>query len=156
MNELIKEYQKITDNIKLFRILNNKKKLHDILTKKIVKELYTNKTETYILITKTNKAVGFFSVKETKTNNNKLAIELVCLYILKEYRLNYIATDLLNDITRSIKQNKPDYEYFLANSYVESVMFFLKNGFDFYHVDKGLKHKERNIIVMYKKITKRS
>ena len=44
MNELIKEYQKITDNIKLFRIVNNKKKLHDILTKKIVKELYTNKT----------------------------------------------------------------------------------------------------------------
>ena len=152
MNKLIKEYQKINDNIKLFRIVNNKKKLYKILTKKIVEVLYTNKTDTYLIISKTNKAIGFFSIKETKTYNNKLAIELVCLYILKEYRLKYIATDLLNDIKRSIKQNNNDYEYFLANSYVESAMFFLKNGFDFYHVDKGLNHKERNIILMYKKI----
>ncbi|MBE6493371.1 MAG: GNAT family N-acetyltransferase [Methanosphaera stadtmanae] len=152
MNKLIKEYQKINDNIKLFRIVNNKKKLYKILTKKIVEVLYTNKTDTYLIISKTNKAIGFFSIKETKIYNNKLAIELICLYILKEYRLKYIATDLLNDIKRSIKQNNNDYEYFLANSYVESAMFFLKNGFDFYHVDKGLNHKERNIILMYKKI----
>ena len=154
MNELIKENEKISDNIQLFRIVSNEKKLIKLLTKKIVDELYDENVNTYLIKTKTNKTIGFFSLKEIKTKDNKLAIELVCLYILKEYRLKYIATDLLNDITWSINKKRVDYEYILANCFVESIMFFLKNGFDFYQVNKGLNYKERNIVVVYKKLIK--
>ena len=50
MNELIKEYQKITDNIKLFRIVNNKKKLNKLqINFEIPKDLLCAKDYTTLL-----------------------------------------------------------------------------------------------------------
>ncbi len=78
-------------------------------------------------------------------------IKLECIYIEKEYRYNFLATKMINDLQHTMRNDYVDYEYLFANSFVESVLFFLKNRFDYYKKGKGLPDK-RSIITMYKPI----
>ena len=86
-----------------------------------------------------NKLVGFFSLN---INNN--LIELLCLYVFEECRNKSIATYVLNDILFTVRHNYLyKIEYIVANSFVDSSMFFLKNGFS--NRIRGMKRNPENI-----------
>lgn len=139
-------YQKFSiDNIQLNTF--QKKKFETILNHEGYKKFFSKKTINYFIMYN-NKLVGFFSLN---INNN--FIELLCLYVFEECRNKSIATYVLNDILFTVRHNYLyKIEYIVANSFVDSSMFFLKNGFDFCKINKKLDYKKKNIILLYKHV----
>lgn len=139
-------YQKFSiDNIQLNTF--QKKKFETILNQEEYKKFFSKKTINYFIMYN-NKLVGFFSLN---INNN--FIELLCLYVFEECRNKSIATYVLNDILFTVRHNfLYKIEYIVANSFVDSSMFFLKNGFDFCKINKKLDYKKKNIILLYKHV----
>ncbi|MBE6486386.1 MAG: GNAT family N-acetyltransferase [Methanosphaera stadtmanae] len=129
--------------------LNNfqKNKFDVILNQEGYIKFFSDNTLNYFILYH-NKLVGFFTLKIKKN-----LIELSCLYIFEECRNKYVATYVLNDIIFTVRHNLLyNVEYIVANSFVESSMFFLKNGFDFCKLNKKLDYKKKNIILLYKRI----
>lgn len=139
-------YQKFSmDDIQLNTFQKNK--FYKIINHEEYSKFFSNKTLNYFILYN-NKLVGFFSLKIKKN-----FIELLCLYIFEECRNKSIATYVLNDIIFTVRHNLfCNVEYIVANSFVESSMFFLKNGFDFCKINKKLDYKKKNIILLYKHI----
>ena len=120
------------------------------LEQKIKEEEYNiflRQTDENYLIISENTMLGFLSIKITDY------VEIPCLYIFEEYRNRSLGRSVINDIIFSTRHNvKKDIKYVIANSFPESALFFLKNGFDFCKMDRKTAYKKKNIIKMYKKI----
>ncbi|MCD7781624.1 MAG: GNAT family N-acetyltransferase [Methanosphaera sp.] len=137
---------------KFYKTNNNL--LERLLTKEYISNVNLDDHNTYKIYYE-NKCCGFFTIKR---NNTKLfdddesdIIELVLIYIRKSYQCCGVASKLINDLINTMKMdNDHRYEYIIANSSIESVLFFIKNGFDFY--EKHHKSRlDKSIIIMYKK-----
>ncbi len=129
--------------------LNNsqKKKLENILYGEEYKKFLTKSDENYLIIKK-EELIGFFFL-----NIERDFIDITSIYIFEEYRNKSIATQVINDIIFVARHNiNRDINYIKANSFVESAMFFLKKGFDFYKINEKIDYKKKNVIIMYKKI----
>lgn len=158
MNEILKDnyyYKKITRNWEYDLIQTKNKSLKELLTKEVSDKINDDEVETYMLICD-YKIIGFFSLKhcnyEIFPKNKCNVLRILCLYVYEQYRLKGVGTEILNDIIWSLKHNLDyEYEYIVSNSFVNSSLFFLKNGFDFYRNNK-LCYNKRNIIEMYKKL----
>jgi N-acetylglutamate synthase-like GNAT family acetyltransferase len=139
-------YQKFCINdIKLNDFQKNK--FDTVLNQEEYHKFFLEDTLNYFILYN-HKLIGFFALKIKKK-----VIELLCLYIFEECRNKSIATYVLNDIIFTVRHNMVcNVEYIVANSFVESSMFFLKNGFDFCKINKKLDYKKKNIILMYKHI----
>lgn len=126
------------------------KKLREKFEKKLQQEefnIFLERTDNNYFIMSEHELIGFFSIKI------KDCLEIHCLYIFEEYRNKNIGRGVINDIIFATRHNiKKDIKYVIANSFTDSVMFFLKNGFDFCKIDKKSKYKKKNMIKMYKKI----
>lgn len=113
-------------------------------------ELYYNlskKADYNYLILNDTDLMGFFSL-----NLNEEYIQITSLHVCKEYRNKNIATEVINDVIFAVKYNfHYNVNCIVVNSYVESVLFFLKRGFDFCKINKKLDYKKKNIILLYKK-----
>lgn len=128
-----------------------KKKLYIILEENEYQKFLSYSDENYLILFQ-NKLVGFFSL----TFNEEI-VELNCLYVFEEYRNKSIATEVINDLIFALKHNyQKNIKYIVANTFVESAMFYLKKGFDFCKINKKIDYKKKNIILMYKKIGKNS
>ena len=126
-----------------------KKRLCKILVEEDFQKFLEFSDEHYLILYPV-KLAGFFSLKYREE-----LIELSCLYVFKEYRNNSIATTVINDIIFALRHNfQKNIKYIIANSFVDSAMFYLKKGFDFCKINKKLDYKKRNIILMYKKVEK--
>lgn len=105
------------------------------------------------LITYKQELMGIFTLKEDSfelSNINLDCIKIDYIYICEEYRYYGLATEIINDIIWVMKNFRLGFEYLLADSLVDSCMFFLNNGFDYYNSKKSKGGK--NIITLYKKI----
>ena len=124
-----------------------KNKFDKILNEEEFEKFFSRKSLNYFIMYE-NKLVGFFSLN---IKNN--LIELSCLYVIEECRNRSIATYVLNDIIFTVRHNLLcNVKYIVANSFVDSSMFFLKNGFDFCKINKKLDYRKKNIILFYKHI----
>lgn len=127
-----------------------KKHQRELLEQKLQEEKYRifleKADDNYLILTEED-LIGFFSIKIND------CVEIPCLYIFEEYRNRTVGRGVINDIIFAARHNiKKDIKYVTANSFGDSIMFFLKNGFDFCKIDKKSKYKKKNIVKMYKKI----
>ncbi len=154
MNDIVHNYyyKKITKKSQFNMLQTKNNPLKKIITPEIAENIQNNEEyETYVILYD-YEIIGFFTIKEEyqEFNQKKSKIlKIECIYIYKMYRYDGLGREIINDILWSIKDR--NISYILANSYVDSCMFFLKNGFDFCQNLKNEK-LEKNIIIMYKKI----
>lgn len=139
-------YEKFSmDNIPLENY--QKIKLEKIISDAPYVQFFTENTMNYCIMHK-NKLAGIFSFEIKDTY-----VELCCLYIFVEYRNRSFGTYVLNDLIFLARHEISSHiKYITANSFVESSMFFLKNGFDFCKINKKLDYKKKNVIKFYKMI----
>jgi len=135
-------YQSFTiDNIHLSTFQKNK--FEHIFNQKEYNKFFSEDSLNYFILYN-DVLIGFFSLN---INNN--LVELLCLYVFKEFRNNSLATYVLNDIVYAARRNASDkLEYIVANSFVDSSMFFLKNGFDFCKINKKLDYKKKECYIV--------
>ncbi len=145
-----RQIKPLKTNEDLSKFKSSNKKINKYLNNQANINWKKGKSFTY-LISINNENIGFFSLKKEKTENNNQALKIICFYICKNYRLKGIGTEILNDIQWCSKSNQQKINYIIADTYVESCMFYLKNGFDFYKINKTKKDK-KNIITLYKNI----
>ena len=107
-----------------------------------------NQEDRIYLIFYQNKLVGFFSFNLC----DEKIVKIGSIFIEKEYRLKGLGRDLLNDITYLARNHKNNYKYIIANSFVESVLFFFKNGYEFCRKNDKIENTEKTVLVMFKKI----
>ena len=139
-------YQKFSmDDIQLNTFQKNK--FDKILNEEEFEKFFSRKSLNYFIMYE-NKLVGFFSLN---IKNN--LIELSCLYVIEECRNRASKKAKWKPYPFTVRHNLfCNVEYIVANSFVESSMFFLKNGFDFCKINKKLDYKKKNIILLYKHI----
>lgn len=159
MNNILENYhyEKITRKQDFNLIKTRYTPLSKLLTEDIEKQIYDINSETYMIISEDN-IIGFFTLSETVfkdfQNNKYDALKLVCIYIYGEYRNKGVGSAVLYDIQWSMKHNMSiEYEYIIAYSFVDTAMFFISKGFDFYKKNRGLDYNKRNIITLYKHLT---
>ena len=114
---------------------------------------YNKDSEIFIIIHE-NKLLGVFTLKDDifKLNDNKYdCVKIDYFYIYKKYRTYGLGTLILTDILWIVKRFRTKTNYILADSLVDSCMFYLKKGFDYYKSSKS-EDGQFNIITMYKKI----
>ena len=114
---------------------------------------YNKDSEIFIIIHE-NKLLGVFTLKDDmfKLNDNKYdCVKIDYFYICKKYRTYGLGTLVLTDILWIVKRFRTKTNYILADSLVDSCMFYLKKGFDYYKSRKS-EDGQFNIITMYKKI----
>lgn len=129
--------------------LNNfqKIRIEKIIADENYGQFFTRNSLNYCILYKNNVA-GIFSFKI-----NEHSVELLCLYIFKEYRNKSFGTYVLNDLISLARHNlHENIRYLSVNSFVETSMFFLKRGFDFCQINKKLDYKKKNVIRLYKTI----
>ncbi|MDO5826124.1 MAG: GNAT family N-acetyltransferase [Methanosphaera sp.] len=114
---------------------------------------YNKNNEIFIIIYK-NKLLGVFTLRDDNfiLNDTEYAcVKIDYFYVCKKYRTYGLGTLILTDIIWIVKRFRKGTNYILADSLVESCMFYLKKGFDYYKSTKS-ENSEYNIITMYKKI----
>ncbi len=138
-------YVKYDENEHVYNLYNDR--LDSIMEDKLYSVLFYKSDYKYVIL-KEEELIGFFSL-----NIKRRIIQLSSLYILKKYRNDGIATEVINDVIWAIKHND-DYniQYITVNSFVESALFFLKRGFNFCKINKKLDYKKKNIILLHKTI----
>jgi GNAT superfamily N-acetyltransferase len=118
---------------------------------------YYNKDNEIFLIIYQNKLLGVFTLKDSVfslDNHEYACVKIDYFYICKKYRTYGLATLIIMDILWIVKRFRSNVSYILADSLVDSCMFYLKKGFDYYKTSKS-DNTGRNIITMYKKIDNR-
>ncbi|WP_158005565.1 GNAT family N-acetyltransferase [Methanosphaera sp. WGK6] len=154
MDKYIKtNYHRISKDYEYELIQSKNKSLNKQLIIEMVNDLRKSNYETYMILCDYD-IIGFFTlcidnyefVPKIQCN----VLKIICLYIYEPYRLRGIGTEVLNDIIWSIKNT--DCNCVLVNSFVDSAMFFLKNGFDFYKRSYMDYKNKYNIITLYKKL----
>ena len=94
----------------------------------------------------------FYVILELYSRSISYTVAII-IPIIEKCRNKSIATYVLNDILFTVRHNYLyKIEYIVANSFVDSSMFFLKNGFDFCKINKKLDYKKKNIILLYKHV----
>jgi len=84
-------------------------------------------------------------------DNVQPCVKIDYFYICKKYRTYGLGTLILNDILWVVKRFRTHVKYVLADSLIDSCMFYLKKGFDYYASRKS-DDGDYNIITLYKKI----
>lgn len=114
---------------------------------------YNKNNEIFIIIYE-NKLLGVFTLRDDNfiLNDTEYAcVKIDYFYVCKKYRTYGLGTLILTDIIWIVKRFRKGTNYILADSLVESCMFYLKKGFDYYKSTKS-ENSEYNIITMYKRI----
>ncbi|RAP54842.1 MAG: hypothetical protein BZ137_00075 [Methanosphaera sp. rholeuAM130] len=114
---------------------------------------YNKNNEIFIIIYE-NKLLGVFTLRDDNfilNDTEYSCVKIDYFYVCKKYRTYGLGTLILTDIIWIVKRFRKGTNYILADSLVESCMFYLKKGFDYYKSTKS-ENSEYNIITMYKKI----
>ena len=138
-------YLKYEKNNNLTQYQKNKTNVW--FNKNIYAEIINQEDRIYLIFYQ-NKLVGFFSFNLC----DEKIVKIGSIFIEKEYRLKGLGRDLLNDITYLARSHKNNYKYIIANSFVESVLFFFKNGYEFCRKNDKIENTEKTVLVMFKKI----
>ena len=116
-------------------------------------EFYNKNSEVFLIIYQ-DKLLGVFTLRDDKfklDDEDYECVKIDYFYICKSYRTYGLGTLIITDIIWIVRRFRLQCDYILADSLVDSCMFYLKKGFDYYKSRKST-NDEHNIITLYKKI----
>lgn len=148
-------YKKIT-NYKKIKLENYEQyrkyeKDENILTEELYIEISKENT-IFIIISKKNVLLGFFTIKEDSFKLNRKeneCIKIDYIYIFEKYRNQMLATSILKDVQELIKEFRQTIDYLLVDTPIIYSMFYLDRGFKFYRAKKGMHH---NQVTLFKEV----